>query len=378
MESNPINPPINICHIVSGDLWAGAENQVYNIIAGLKEVDCRVIVIVMNKGKLYNELRKLGVETFLVDEKKMPLLGQLVRVLRIIRKNDVAIVHSHRYKENIIAGMIKLLYRNFLLMKTQHGTFDIIKNMSAGRMRIYRLIDLSFTKTIFDKTIGVSVDISNQFNKHINNNKISTVSNSICNYKYTVLDRGHQCGNSKDKPIRLTFIGRLVIKNIEEFIKISQILCDSKYYCMSYIVGSGPETDHLKKISGELYTKGAIQFLGEIDNVSEVLNKTDILLITSIHEGIPTVLLEAMYFGKIVISRSVGGIPEVIDNNINGFLYSSVAEAISLITEIYENPSKFNYIRTNAKNMVKNNYSYTIQAKKYMAIYRTSLLEGIR
>ena len=271
--------------------------------------------------------------------------------------------------------MIKLIYRNFLLVKTQHGTFDIIKNMSSGRMKIYRLIDLSFTKTVFDKTIGVSVDISNQFHKYIKK-KIATVSNSICNYKYTVLERGYQYGNSKDRPIRLTFMGRLVkIKNIEEFIKITKILYDSKYYCLSYIVGSGPEADHLKKISGELYTKSIIQFFGEIDNISEILNKTDILLITSIHEGLPTVLLEAMYFGKIVISKPVGGIPEVIDNNINGFLYNSVSEAISLITQIYENPSKFDYIRTNAMNTVKSNYTYTIQAKKYMDIYRTSLLE---
>lgn len=376
MKSDTINLPIKMCHIASGDLWAGAENQVYNIIAGLKKIDdCRVIVIVLNKGKLYNELRKLGVETFLVDEKKVSLIGQLIRIMSIIRKNEVAIVHSHRYKENIIAGMIKLIYRNFLLVKTQHGTFDIIKKMSTGRMKMYRLIDLSFTKTVFDKTIGVSVDISNQFNKYIKK-KIATVSNSICNYKYTVMERGYQYGNSKDRTIRLTFIGRLVkIKNIEEFIKITKILYDSKYYCLSYIVGSGPEADHLKKISGELYTKSIIQFLGEIDNISEILNKTDILLITSIHEGLPTVLLEAMYFGKIVISRSVGGIPEVIDNNINGFLYSSVSEAISLITQICENPSKFDYIRTNAINTVKNNYTYIIQAKRYMDIYRTSLLE---
>ena len=64
-----------MCHIASGDLWAGAENQVYNIIAGLKKIDdCRVIVIVLNKGRLYNELRKLGVETFLVDEKKVSII----------------------------------------------------------------------------------------------------------------------------------------------------------------------------------------------------------------------------------------------------------------------------------------------------------------
>ena len=149
--------------------------------------------------------------------------------MSIIRKNEVAIVHSHRYKENIIASMIKLIYRNFLLVKTQHGTFDIIKNMSSGRMKIYRLIDLSFTKTVFDKTIGVSVDISNQFHKYIKK-KIATVSNSICNYKYTVLERGYQYGPSKDRPIRLTIIGRLLkIMKIVEFITITEILSDSKY-----------------------------------------------------------------------------------------------------------------------------------------------------
>ena len=64
-------------------------------------------------------------------------------------------------------------------------------------------------------------------------------------------------------------------------------------------------------------------------------NKIDILFITSVHEGIPTVLLEAMHFGKIVIVHKVGGIPEIIEHGNNGFLYNGIEEAQEIAVMIY-------------------------------------------
>jgi len=365
---------INVCHIASGDLWAGAEVQVFNILAGLKKLNqFDLHAIIMNRGRLYKELLGFGINVYLVDEKKVGLARQVMMIRTFIRENKLRIIHSHRYKENILSCIANLtLWNRCRLFKTQHGSFDIT---TTRRMRFYRAVDFIFTKCLFYKVIAVSGDISTEFCRFLPQKKVVTIHNSLQLENYRVQNERNEIG-LKRKYLKIGIIGRLVkIKNIEEFIHIAMDLHNSGVEIQAYIAGNGPEQKHLQNMAESLDALKFINFLGNIDNVSRLYNGIDILFITSIHEGIPTVLLEAMYFGKIVISRSVGGTPEVIDNNINGFLYSSVSEAISLITQIYENPSKFDYIRTNAMNTVKNNYTYTIQAKKYMDIYRTSLLE---
>ena len=369
---------IIVCHLVSGDLWAGAENQSFNIIAGLNKIrNCRVMAIVMNRGKLYQELSELGIKTFLVDEKQHTDIVQLIKILKIIKNNNVNIIHAHRYKENIFAGIIKLFQRSVSLVKTQHGTFNIIKNMSSFRMYIYWLIDLIFTKYNYDGIIGVSNEISQQFEKYIEKKKIYTVMNSVCPSRYNVAAENKHYGRKNCRPLKLALIGRLVkIKNVEEFIEIAFQLNRRGLSFVSYVVGSGPEENRLKKASGELYQKKVLQFLGEINDVSKILNEIDILFITSIHEGLPTVLLEGMFFKKIVISKPVGGIPYVLLNNKNGFLYSNISDAVDIVMKIHKSTSKFQSIREQARNTVENRFLFTIQANKYMDIYKTILMEN--
>ena len=87
------------------------------------------------------------------------------------------------------------------------------------------------------------------------------------------------------------------------------------------IVGKGDKglsflSDLVKK--NEL--EDQIIFTGFLDNVSEIMQKSSIFILSSRFEGMPLVLLEAMSHGKPVISTRVGGIPEIVVNGKNGYL----------------------------------------------------------
>ena len=367
---------IRICHIASGDLWAGAEIQVLNMIYGLTKIDSfNIIGIIMNKGKLYDELLKLGIDVYLVDEMKYSLIKQIIIISSIIAKHKIEIIHSHRYKENIIASLVKIILRNKTkLIKTQHGTFYTINKVSNKRMGIYRLIDMFCTKYIFNKVVAVSNEISTQFKRFIPENKISTIHNSISFEKYNVSPDKNTDGHSKQQPLNIAIIGRLVkIKNIDEFITIIADLESNGLKIQSYIVGDGPEKGHLKNLSAKRGSTMQNNFLGQIENISEIYNLLDILFITSVHEGLPTVILEAMYFGKIVIARDVGGIPEIIKHNVNGFLYNDVKEAKNFVRMIYKNRSKYDYIRVKANKIIKEKFGNMAQSQKYSEVYQSLL-----
>lgn len=372
--SNHKQKKINLCHIASGDLWAGAEVQVYNIIQGLISINkCRITVIIMNNGVLIEKLKKLNINVYLVDEAKYSLARQILMMRKIIKKNKIQLIHSHRYKENIFAGIIKLISsKNIKLIKTQHGTFDVIKGMSSYTMRIYRTLDLICTKYLFHKIVGVSNDISNQFRGIARNNKILTISNSICVDRYNVLKNKRMASSCNTETIHIAVIGRLVkIKNIDAFIVICELLIKKGMKVKSYVVGNGPEKDRLIRKTKELGISDYIEFVGYTANISEIYNKIDFLFVTSIHEGQPTVILEAMYFGKIIIAHKVGGIPEIIDHDKNGFLYNKIEQARDLVLQISKKLNKYEYIRIKARKTVEEKYTNRIQSEKYSQLYQS-------
>ncbi len=356
---------INACHLASGDLWAGAEVQIYNIIKGQNSSkNNKTYAILMNKGKLYDELRKLNINILLVNEKNLSLLKQILLIRKFVKKNDIRIIHSHRYKENIFASIISIsFFRKIFLIKTQHGS---IMHSRGYRMKAYRAIDLLCSIDFFDKIIAVSNDISKQFQNYISRHKIDVVHNSICFNDYRIKEKKMR----QNHKLTVAVIGRLVkIKNIYEFITIITASIEKGINISGIIVGDGPERKSLELYVQNKGVKNNIKFLGYIDDISEIYNKIDILLITSTHEGIPTVMLEAMYLKKFVIAKNVGGISEVIKNLKNGLVYNSVNHGVQILSDLSKNILKLKKIQENARKTVELKYSHYVQAAKYERIY---------
>jgi glycosyltransferase involved in cell wall biosynthesis len=365
-----ISAKVKICHIASGDLWAGAEVQVFNILAGLKKLGWfDLYAIIMNQGRLYEEISGIGINVYLVEEKKVGLSRQIFMIRSFIRDNGIRIIHSHRYKENILSGIVSLSLGNKCrLLKTQHGSFDIATTI---RMKLYRAIDIIFTKYLFHKVITVSDNISTEFCKFIPKEKIVTIHNSLQPDKYHILNKTADT-HIENSCLKIGIVGRLVkIKKIGEFIRIATDLHNSGVEISAFIAGDGPEIENLKGMARSVGASEYISFLGNIADVSRLYNGIDILFITSIHEGIPTVLLEAMYFGKIIIARKVGGIPEIIEHNRNGFLYDDVEQAKKTAVMICRDRLKYRHIRANARADAETKYTNLVQAGRYAAEYYT-------
>jgi glycosyltransferase involved in cell wall biosynthesis len=87
-----------------------------------------------------------------------------------------------------------------------------------------------------------------------------------------------------------------------------------------FFAGNGPLLSESEQLVEHLGLKNQIHFLGEIRNVSNLLNSVDIFVLISDREGLPISILEAMRAGLPVIASDVGGISELIQDQKNGFL----------------------------------------------------------
>jgi len=137
------------------------------------------------------------------------------------------------------------------------------------------------------------------------------------------------------------------------------------------LVGGGEDEAMLKQEAAKLPN---VVFTGHVDNVGDHLNAMDVFLYPSRHEGLGSVLLDAMVFGLPVVATRVGGIPEIVRDGVNGFLFepndtASMHQALSRIhddAQLRQAMSLMNKKEADA-------YSPERMGKRYELIYKNVL-----
>jgi len=169
--------------------------------------------------------------------------------------------------------------------------------------------------------------------------KIVIIPNAVDFERFSSI-RSTKKRNNKDKPLLISFIGRLTeSKGLPYLIYAIQRLKMSNDELPPFnvkIAGDGPLKDKLEYFVHKLGLSDQIRFMGYIKDIKPLLDSTDIFVLPSLYEGIPLALLEAMASGCAVIGSEVGGIPDIIKNTHTGFLVKSgdskvLANRISLL-----------------------------------------------
>ena len=109
------------------------------------------------------------------------------------------------------------------------------------------------------------------------------------------------------------------VKNVEAVVKVFAEVC-KKTPCRLLLVGDGPEMSVVREQVAAADLGGAVEFLGQVDNLEDVLPVADMLLLPSLHESFGLVALEAMACGVIPLATNRGGAGEFIQDGQNGFL----------------------------------------------------------
>jgi glycosyltransferase involved in cell wall biosynthesis len=175
---------------------------------------------------------------------------------------------------------------------------------------------------------------------------------------------------------RVITVARLVPeKDIELFIEAAKSLCREYGRVRFVVVGDGPcRSDLLRRVSQAKFDQ-QISFLGERDDVPQLLLHADVFWLTSEWEGLPNALLEAMACGKPVIARDVGACREVINHGINGFLVSGRdARQFSEYTQdLLTNPPRLREMGLAGRKLVEDKFSVVRMARATEALYRSVL-----
>jgi glycosyltransferase involved in cell wall biosynthesis len=305
----------SVLHIVSGDLWGGAEAVVAELARRQHAAaPGRVACAVMNPGILAEELVKAGIETLVLDESRSSVLKLATSTAKMVRSASPDILHAHRQKENLIALLASRATGSFRhrprLVTTVHGMTEPVASGRNLRRKLVARANEWVMRTGFDALVGVSNDISNILRQRFPGKRVSCVHNGI---RIPPIQGLARPGRS-ESTLKLLALGRLVpIKRYERLREISEAItaCSGERPHIT-LAGEGPLAADLERVLRAKAPSSGISMRGFVRDTDGLLAECDALVICSDHEGIPMSALEALARGIPVFGFRVGGLPELI------------------------------------------------------------------
>lgn len=168
------------------------------------------------------------------------------------------------------------------------------------------------------------------------------------------------------------FVGRLTAgKGVLEFVDAAKRIHQTGESAVFRVVGGGPLSDKIRKLSGSDAANALIECVGPVSNavLPVHLNEMRLLVHPSFSEGLPHVVLEAMSCGTPVLATLVGGLPEVLIDGRTGFvLADSAPEHIQTGIAKALNDPNLDQVIANARRFVEDEYSFPAIVRKHLSI----------
>lgn len=363
---------LKVFHFISGDLWAGAESMAFNLLSNLKGYpDLDLAIILLNEGRLAEDLREIGIKVHVIDEKLFSFWQIVRRTRAILRTSPPDLIHSHRYKENVLATLAAGFNGSIKLVATQHGLPEFADEKTTLSNRLISKANFHILSRYFTRTVAVSANVRNYLVKQhaFGEDSVESIHNGIKIPDATV-----------SRPKAGTFVigssGRLSqVKDYPLMVETARAIASNCAQDVHFeLAGEGPERPVIESMLHRYGLQDSFIMRGHLDDMDNFYRGIDIYLNTSIHEGIPMTILEALARGIPVIAPAVGGISEIITNGVEGFLIDSrnpeaFAEKCLLLQENEELREKMSKA---ARDRAERAFSAEKMAEKYYRLYRST------
>ncbi|HBN84727.1 MAG TPA: polysaccharide pyruvyl transferase CsaB [Clostridiales bacterium] len=315
---------MKVLHIIGGGDIGGAKAHVLSLVKELSK-HIEVKLISLRHGPFAEDAKKMDIDVQVV--KSGNLFSDLHLVRKTIEDEGFDILHSHGAKANMFSVMLKKK-TGITTITTVHSDYRLDYLHS-----FFKRITYGTVNTIALRHIDYHIGVSNQFknmlvHRKFDSERIYTVYNGIDfdipkkQYERSQLIRKFQLPIT-DQDIIVGIAARLEpVKGIDTLIKAAAIVKKQNPHVKFLIGGDGDQKKHLVSLTKSLNLTDTVYFLGWLNDPYQLIAVTDISVLTSISESFPYAILEGVRYEKPTVSSAVGGIPDLIDHEENGFLFT--------------------------------------------------------
>jgi glycosyltransferase involved in cell wall biosynthesis len=332
--------------------WGGIERYVLYLTEGLRERGHQVEVTCPPGSPLDKRISE--------GKRLLALHGQfrpstVVPYLRLLRRNRYDVVHIHFSPDFIIPAWAARVTRQPLVVMTRHLA------LTWSRSKVKR-----YTK-LFDHIIGVSEATRSKLLASGIPADFVSVAKAGCPAlePASVRDESRSALGIGEDAFAIGSFGRLVKeKGVDLLASASSQLPEGVEV---HLFGDGPLRADLERVQGP-----KLRVHGFTAAVADAMNAMDVVAVPSVwEEAFPYSVLEAMSLGKPVIASRVGGLPEMVDENVTGFLFDKGDSQglISSIEALASDPARLASMSVAAKD--RHAFAYTVahMAERIEAVY---------
>ena len=319
------NKPL-VVHLIYKLDVGGLEKVMLDCIQGTVHKGVEHAVIALTEATEFAQMLPENVQVFSLNKKPGSDLACHIRLFRILRKLKPAVIQTYNIA-TIEYHPIAWLAGVKGHIHAEHGRDIYDPKGENKKHNLLRRLMVFFIHSY----IAVSDDLTQWLINYVglSKKKVKLIYNGIDTEKFAQKQELSRDILPFGKNTYLFgAISRLTpIKDHQNLIHAFAIL-NNKLYQKSnrtddiklVIVGDGPLATELRALVEELDLKDHVYFTGEQSEIEKILPELNVYVMSSIAEGIPLAILEAMSVGLPIVSTEVGGIPELLENNKQGLL----------------------------------------------------------
>ena len=354
---------IKILMISSSSIIGGGTKHMFMLGEKIKS-DFQIYYAIPNNNNFSKYLNNEN--HFSVSERKINFF-EIIKLRKFIKTQSIDIIHAHGKGASLIARF-SAIFLNKKIIYTFHGIHLECHNLL--KKIIYILYEF-----VLGRIDSHKVFVSKSEKKYAMKSRIYIGNNhSIISNGVKIRDiKKYQKKYSSDKNdifsnLNIISVCRFVDqKNIKEFIQIAEKL--NKYNFV--LIGNGPRWNDVKNFINKKGLKN-IYLLGIKKNVFNYLNKSNIYLSTSLYEGLPISIIEAMSIGLPIVASNVTGNSDAVIHGKSGYLYrlGDIDMAVIYLKKLLRSYKLRYKFGKESYNLQRSDFSIERMKNDYMELYK--------
>jgi glycosyltransferase involved in cell wall biosynthesis len=300
----------------------------------------------------------------------------VTEALAVCKREKVTVWHGHDYKTNALGLLLKRLWP-MRLVTTVHGWVQ-----HTRRTPLYYRID-QFCLPRYERVICVSDDLLEScLALGIPARNCVLLENGIDTAEYARRQTTEEAKVALGLPTEgfvIGAVGRLSgEKGFDVLIRSIHVLVSRGLDARLVIVGEGSERANLKRLVRELDLGARVRLAGWQADVRGYFEAMDVFALSSLREGLPNVLLEAMALEVPVVSTRVNGVPRLVQDGRNGFLVNAgdLDGLTTALAGLLTNAALREVFRAAGRRTVETRYNFATRMQRLKRLY-DELLERI-
>lgn len=383
-KQQTIKRPPRITFLIDSLGVGGAERLLVIYAACLQSMNFSIRVCtfgVRNGNPIADDLRALGVP---VDFLRVPLLRDLSaipRLMRYLQRSESELVHTQlEFADSWGTVAARLL--GLPTVSTQHTLEDPPKGTKAyRRLKVHRWV----LRNLATRIIAVSEKTRSHYLRvaRFAPEKIVTMYNGIDLTRFDQRTASKRqevraaLGIRESAPLLTTVAVLRPAKGIQTMLEAMPVILENNPDACYLIVGDGEYGDTLRLIVQQNKLENKIVFSGVRSDVPDLLAASDVFVLPTLDDALPTVLAEAMAAKLPIIASNVGGIPEMVTDGFNGLLVPAqdASQLASACQRLLTDPDLAQRLACNGYQVVHERYDIHKQAHKLSELYQQLLAE---